>query len=84
MKKLQGLIKKAKNLDYDLSNPQYNKEVFWNLLPIFMLWLVKIWQVSSCGKFMQEGGNGVNCLMLKGLFFDIVSVQITKYLLRSV
>ena len=23
------------------------------LRPIFMLWLVKIWQVSSCGKFMQ-------------------------------
>ena len=22
--------------------------------PIFMLWLVKIWQVSSCGKFMQH------------------------------
>ena len=24
------------------------------LCPIFMLWLVKIWQVSSCGKFMQH------------------------------
>ena len=24
------------------------------LRPIFMLWLVKIWQVSSCGKFMQR------------------------------
>ena len=23
------------------------------LRPFFMLWLVKIWQVSSCGKFMQ-------------------------------
>ena len=23
------------------------------LRPIFMLWLVKIWRVSSCGKFMQ-------------------------------
>ena len=23
------------------------------LRPIFMFWLVKIWQVSSCGKFMQ-------------------------------
>ena len=22
--------------------------------PIFMLWLVKIWQVGSCGKFMQH------------------------------
>ena len=22
--------------------------------PIFVLWLVKIWQVSSCGKFMQH------------------------------
>ena len=24
------------------------------LRPAFMLWLVKIWQVSSCGKFMQH------------------------------
>ena len=24
------------------------------LRPIFMLWLVKIWQLSSCGKFMQH------------------------------
>ena len=24
------------------------------LRPIFMLWLVKIWQVSSCGNFMQH------------------------------
>ena len=24
------------------------------LRPIFMLWLVKIWQVSLCGKFMQH------------------------------
>ena len=24
------------------------------LRPIFILWLVKIWQVSSCGKFMQH------------------------------
>ena len=24
------------------------------LHPIIMLWLVKIWQVSSCGKFMQH------------------------------
>ena len=24
------------------------------LHPIFMLWLVRIWQVSSCGKFMQH------------------------------
>ena len=25
-----------------------------SLRPIFVLWLVKIWQVSSCGKFMQH------------------------------
>ena len=24
------------------------------LRPFFMLWLVKIWQVNSCGKFMQH------------------------------
>ena len=27
------------------------------LRPIFMLWLVKIWQVGSCGKFMQHLDN---------------------------
>ena len=28
--------------------------VGYALHPIFMLWLVKIWQVSSCAKFMQH------------------------------
>ena len=28
--------------------------VGYPLRPIFMLWLVKIWQVSSCGKFLQH------------------------------
>ena len=28
--------------------------VGYALRPIFILWLVKIWQVSSCGKFMQH------------------------------
>ena len=30
------------------------------LRPIFVLWLAKIWQVSSCGKFMQHLEN---CLL---------------------
>ena len=35
--------------------------------PIFMLWLVKIWQVSSCVKFMQH--------ILKVVYFDRWSWQ---------
>ena len=31
--------------------------------PIFMLWLVKIWQVSSCGKFMQHLQHLETCLL---------------------
>ena len=34
------------------------------LRPIFMLWLVKIWQVSLCGKFMQHL---IDSLMLRQL-----------------
>ena len=37
------------------------------LRPIFMLWLVKIWQVSSCVKFMQH--------ILKVVYFDRWSWQ---------
>ena len=33
------------------------------LHPIFMFWLIKIWQVSSCGKFMQRL---VTCLLIAG------------------
>ena len=32
--------------------------------PIFMLWLVKIWQVSSCGKFMQHLESCLLCWQL--------------------
>ena len=43
------------------------------LRPIFMLWLVKIWQVSSCGKFMQHLET---CLLwqlkLTGVFCQLV------------
>ena len=34
------------------------------LRPIFMLWLVKIWQVSWCGKFMQHPWNLFTLLKL--------------------
>ena len=36
--------------------PQTQKlsQFFYTPRPIFMLWLVKIWQVNSCGKFMQH------------------------------
>ena len=33
------------------------------LRPIFMFWLVKIWQVSSCGKFMQHLESCLLCLL---------------------
>ena len=39
--------------------------------PIFMLWLVKIWQVSSCRKFMQHLENTAaikSLLFIHGLF----------------
>ena len=36
----------------DLFSPR--SSVGHSLRPIFMLWLVKIWQVSSCGKLMQH------------------------------
>ena len=38
----------------DLSYCILESRVDHALRPIFMLWLVKIWQVSSCGKFMQR------------------------------
>ena len=38
----------------DLSYCVLESRVDHALRPIFMLWLVKIWQVSSCGKFMQR------------------------------
>ena len=38
---------------FDFSH-QGHARVGHALRPIVMLWLVKIWQVSSCGKFMQH------------------------------
>ena len=35
------------------------------LRPIFMVWLVKIWQVTSCGKFMQHLECCLLCWQLK-------------------
>ena len=40
--------------DRDLSSCILESLVDHALRPIFMLWLVKIWQVGSCGKFMQR------------------------------
>ena len=36
------------------------------LRPLFMLWFVKIWQLSSCGKFMQHLET---CLLIAEVFF---------------
>ena len=55
-----------------LSSPR--SRVGHALRPIFMLWLVKIWQVSSCGKF---------CSILKLVYFaeaDRVLCQLVMFL----
>ena len=41
--------------------------------PIFMLWLVKIWQVSSCGKFMQHLQHLETCLLWQLKLTEILS-----------
>ena len=61
------------------------------LRPIFMLWLVKIWQVSSCGKFMQHLKS---CLLWQlkltefcvdlGSFYLSFSTGCTKYYLAAI
>ena len=45
--------------------------------PIFMLWLVKIWQVSSCGKFMQHLES---CWILLSAEADRVLCQVVMFL----
>ena len=52
MRKFSQLLQAGKTVAFDFSH-------LWSpvghaLHPIFMLWLVKIWQLSSCGKFMQH------------------------------
>ena len=49
-RKFSQLFKNTDREDLFLPWPR----VGYALRPIFMLWLVKIWQVSSCGKFMQR------------------------------
>ena len=47
-------VKSKSREDRCFSLPSPYSRVGHALRPIFMLWLVKIWQVSSCGKFMQH------------------------------
>ena len=47
-RKFSKLLQAGKTVAFDFSHHGHS------LRPIFMLWLVKIWQVSSCGKFMQH------------------------------
>ena len=52
MRKFSQLLQEGKTVAFDFSH-------LWSLVghalhPIFMLWLVKISQLSSCGKFMQH------------------------------
>ena len=46
-RKFSQLLQAGKTVAFDFAHHGHA------LRPIFMLWLVKIWQVSSCGKFMQ-------------------------------
>ena len=46
------------------------------LRPLFMLWLVKIWQVSSCGKYMQH----LESCLLWQLEADKVLCQLVVFL----
>ena len=45
-RKFSQLLQAGKTVAFDFP--------YHALRPIFILWLVKIWQVSSCGKFMQH------------------------------
>ena len=51
------------------------------LRPIFMLWLVKVWQVSSCGKFMQHLKT---CLLLTVFFHWMYKMKCSCYKESSV
>ena len=50
--KIQPAITRREDSCFWLCSPWWR--VGHALRPIFMLWFVKIWQVSSCGKFMQH------------------------------
>ena len=51
--KFSQLLQAGKTVAFDFSQSPCSR-VGHALRPIFMLWLVKIWQVNSCGKFMQH------------------------------
>ena len=51
MRKFTQLLQAGKTVAFDFS---LWSRVRHALRPIFMLWLVKIWPVSLCGKFMQH------------------------------
>ena len=55
-RKFSQLLQAGKTVAYDFSHHGHA------LRPIFMLWLVKISQVSSCGKFMQHLESCLLCI----------------------
>ena len=69
-RKFSQLLQAGKTIAFDFSHPW--SHVGHALRPIFMLWLVKIWQVNSCGKFMQHLES---CLLwqqqLREFFFNL-------------
>ena len=50
------------------------------LRPISMFWLVKIWQVSSCGKFMQRLET---CLLIVLFTWDVMRKSMSKRLVYT-
>ena len=62
-RKFNRSLQAGKTVAFDFSP---SSRVGHTLRPIFMLWLVKIWQVSSYGKFMQY---------LETVYFDSWSWQ---------
>ena len=53
-RKFNQLLQAGKTIAFDFDFFSPCSRVDHALHPIFMLWLVKIWQVGSCGKFMQD------------------------------
>ena len=51
-RKFSQLLQAGKTVAFDFSHHGHALVTFY--VQFFLLWLVKIWQVSSCGKFMQH------------------------------
>ena len=51
-RKFSQLLQAGKTVAFDFSHHGHTLVTLY--VNFFLLWLVKIWQVSSCGKFMQH------------------------------